>query len=114
MTMKFIAKLVSNVLAIYICTVLFDTIEVSTTAAIIQLGVILFFANLIIKPILSLVMLPLTIMTFGIFSLVISTLMVIISDLFISGINIQGFTTAFFVAIFVSLINSIVNLIYKK
>lgn len=112
--MKFIAKLVANILAIYMCTFLFDTIEVSSTAAIIQLGVILFFANLIIKPIISLVMLPLTIMTFGLFSIVISTLMVIFSDMFISGITIHGFWTAFFVSLVVSLVNSIVNILYKK
>lgn len=71
--------------------------------------------NMGIKPILSFFSLPITILTFGLFSLVLNTAMVYLaamlaSALFLIDIHISGFFTALIFGIVVSVISALINL----
>lgn len=78
-----------------------------TTAIV--FAIVLGVLNLIVTPILKILGLPLTIITLGLFSLVINALVVLIADYFIDGMSIDGFWWAFIFSIALSLITSLLN-----
>lgn len=70
--------------------------------------------NLSVKPLLQVLSLPVTVLTLGIFALVVNALMLelaswLSSGLFGVGIYFAGFGSAFFAAIIVSIVGAIVN-----
>mgnify|MGYP005751635375 FL=1 len=69
-------------------------------------GVIILI-NFTIKPILIILTLPVTLITFGLFLLVINAVVVLIAAYFIPGFTVDGFWWALGFAIVVSLINGV-------
>ncbi len=65
--------------------------------------------NITIRPILLLLSLPLTLLTFGLFTIVIDALLLIFVDKLIIGFTIYGFGWALIVAILLAVIKSIGN-----
>jgi putative membrane protein len=68
-------------------------------------SLVLGLANAIVRPILVVLTLPLTLLTFGIFLLVINALMMMLAARLVRGFSISGFGTAFFASIFVALLS---------
>lgn len=73
----------------------------------ILLAAVLILINLTIKPIMIILTLPLTILTLGLFLLVINALMILLADEIIPGFEVDGFWWALIFAILTSLINSL-------
>ena len=78
--------------------------------AALVLGVI----NIILKPILVVLTLPVNILTLGLFTLVINALLFKFAGTTVKGFDVSGFQAAFFGAILMSLINILVHSIFKK
>jgi putative membrane protein len=76
-----------------------------TIAGALIAAVVLGILNLLIRPIIFLLTLPLTILTFGIFSLVINTLLVWLASAVVPGFALAGFWSALLFAIVLTLIN---------
>jgi putative membrane protein len=83
--------------------VIVDEFTTALTVAIV-LGLLNFF----VKPILVLFTLPVTIITLGLFLLVINTIMIQLCDYFIDGFRISSFWTAMLFSIVLSLSQSLV------
>ena len=75
-----------------------------TTSLVIS-ALLLGFANAIVKPLLIVLTLPLTLVTFGFFLLVINALMILLVARLVKGFQVSGFWTAFFASIFISLLS---------
>lgn len=108
--MKFIIRLIITAAVAYGLSMILQphiTIDSFSTALIFVL--VLGILNAIVKPILIILTLPITILSLGIFLLVINVLMVILADKFISGIHIDGFLWAFIFGILLSLLSSALN-----
>lgn len=60
---------------------------------------VLGIANIIVKPLLVLLTLPVTLLTFGIFLFVINAVILLLVSSVVKGFIIDGFATAFFAAI---------------
>jgi putative membrane protein len=73
----------------------------SLAVAAILLGVI----NAIVRPIVIVLTLPLTIVTLGLFLLVINALMLVLTAHFLHGFNVHGFVAAFWGSIVVSIVS---------
>ncbi|VAW31749.1 hypothetical protein MNBD_CPR01-268, partial [hydrothermal vent metagenome] len=71
------------------------------------LAVVLGFINLFIKPIVSILTFPITILTLGLFSLVINALLIILSATLVPGFFVSGFLAAFIFALVLAFINTI-------
>jgi putative membrane protein len=76
-------------------------------------GACLMFINMIIKPIISLLTLPINLLTLGLFSLVVNGLIFWVLAKFISGFTVAGFTAAFFGALVVAIINWLLEKVLK-
>jgi putative membrane protein len=83
-------------------------------AGIIVFGLVLALVNIAIKPILQILSLPITMLTLGIFYLVVNTVMlylaaVLANGMFDAGIGIAGFGSAFLGSIIISIVSAIMN-----
>ncbi|WP_035669914.1 phage holin family protein [Flavobacterium sp. 83] len=78
-----------------------------TTALIV--AVVLGLLNIFIKPILVILTLPVTILTLGLFLLVINALIILLCTNIVGGFSVDSFWTAFLFSIILSLSQSIMN-----
>ena len=78
-----------------------------TTALIV--AVVLGLLNIFIKPILVILTLPVTILTLGLFLLVINALIILLCTNIVGGFSVDSFWTAFIFSIILSLSQSIMN-----
>jgi len=76
-----------------------------TTSVIV--AIVLGLLNIFIKPILVLLTLPVTIITFGLFLLVINALIILLCTKIVGGFAVDGFLTAIFFSIILSILQSI-------
>lgn len=86
----------------------------NSTIAIIAFALILALINISLKPVLQFLSLPISVLTLGIFYLVVNALLLELaawaaSGLFGSGIYIDGFGSAFLGSIIISIVSAIVN-----
>ena len=78
-------------------------------------AIVIGFVNMTLGFILKVITLPLTILTFGLFLLVINALMLQFAATFVPGFSVQGFLPAFLGAIVLSAINMILHgLIFRS
>lgn len=96
-------------LSLWVTSYVFSGIKFANTSALIISALLLGFANAIVKPLLVLFTLPLTLITFGFFLLVINALMILLVSSFVRGFEVSGFWTAFFAAIFISVISFLIG-----
>ncbi|GIO26408.1 phage holin family protein [Ornithinibacillus bavariensis] len=114
MFMRWILSLVLNAVALVIVAELFDSFRLEGFGTALLAALILSVLNIIVKPILIILTLPLTIFTLGLFLFVINavTLMItqaVIGDSFV----IEGFGTALLAAVILSILNLILTKLVK-
>ena len=104
--MKSILKFIASALSVMLLAYFLPGIKVDSffTASIVV--IVLAICNTIIKPILIFFTLPITIITLGLFLLVINVIMVSITDYFISGFTANGFFNILIFSLLLSFLNS--------
>jgi putative membrane protein len=108
--MKFIIKIVASALAIMFLAFLLPGIHVEKTFFYaILLALVLSLLNSVVRPVLVFLTLPATIISMGLFLLVINAAIVLIADRFMDGFNTDGFWWAMLFSILLSIINSVVT-----
>jgi len=96
-------------LAILMVPYLVSGVKVEGFGAALAAAAILGILNALVRPILILLTLPLTILTLGIFILIINALLFQLVGSIVSGIQVASFWSAFFASIIVSLVSWILN-----
>ncbi|MEO6288733.1 MAG: phage holin family protein, partial [Ginsengibacter sp.] len=105
--MKFIIRLVITAAVAYgLSMILTPHVRIDSFVTALIFAFVLALLNAIVKPILVILTLPITILTLGIFLLVINVLMILLADKFVSGIYIEGFLWAFIFGLLLSVITS--------
>ena len=92
-------------LALWAASYLFRGIKFDSAGALFIAALLLGFANAVVKPLLIVLTLPLTLLTFGLFLLVINALMILLVSALVRGFKVSGFWTALFASIFISLLS---------
>lgn len=92
-------------LSLWVASLMFRGIRFSSAASLIASALLLGFANAVLKPLLILLTLPLTLLSFGLFLLVINALMILLVSSLVRGFRVSGFWTAFFASILISLLS---------
>lgn len=108
-----IIHLLVSAFAIIVSSYLVPGTEVTLFGSIV-LAIVLGIINIFIKPFVKLISLPLTILTLGIFSLIINAFFVLLASRIVPGFYVSGFWTAFLFAIVLSLVNAFFNLLKKE
>jgi putative membrane protein len=78
----------------------------------ILVAVVLAFLNAIVKPILTILTIPITIVTLGFFLLVINAVIIIFAERLVSGFHVDGFLTALLFSLVLSLCTGILNMLF--
>lgn len=109
--MKWIWNWIISAAALLIVAWLFPRISVDTVGAAFAAALVLGLVNAIIRPILQLLAMPITILTFGIFALVINAVMLLLTSSFVTGFHVETFASAFFGSIVLSIVSAILGVI---
>ena len=94
-----------NVLALLVVEYLVPGFELSGFQAAIVAAIVIGMVNTLIRPILQIIALPITIMSFGIFAFLINVVLLWVVSKFITGFEIVNFTTAIVASIVLSLVS---------
>ncbi|GLT21894.1 MAG: phage holin family protein [Zoogloea sp.] len=108
--MKLILRWVLNAVALMLIPEIISKVQVDSYAAALISAVLLGFVNAIIRPLLVLITLPITILTLGLFTLVINALMFWSVSGLVKGFVVPDFSTAFWGALAYSLLTWMVSL----
>ena len=89
-------------LSLWVASYIFKGITFSNKSSLLISALLLGFVNAILRPILIFLTLPLTLVTLGLFLLVINALMIMLVAALVNGFKLSGFWTAFFASIFIA------------
>jgi putative membrane protein len=92
-------------LGLWLATVWVNGVSIDTPATLILAGVLLGIVNSIVRPIAILLTLPMTIITLGLFLLVINAGMVALVAWMLPGMHVASFWSAFWTSVLVSLVS---------
>lgn len=111
--MSFLINWLISGLAIMITAYLLPGVRLSGFVAALLTAVVLGLINAFIKPVLSLLTLPLTILTLGLFSLVLNALLIMLAGKIVSGFHVAGFWWALAFSVVLALVNGVLS-VFKQ
>ena len=103
--MNMLFTLLINAAALFALPFLMSSVQVTNFFSAIIAAIVLAVVNTLIKPVLVLLTLPVTVLTLGLFILVINALLFWAVASFLDGIQVSGFVAAFFASIVYSFIS---------
>ena len=101
-----------NTISVYVTSKLLSGVELKNFWSAVGVAIGLGLVNFFIKPIVSLLALPLTVITLGLFSIVVNALMIMIVDYFVDTFKIKSFGWAVGFSIIMSVINVVLYAIF--
>jgi len=110
----FILRVLVAALGLWLATEWVPGINVSTATTLVLAALLLGVVNAIVRPIVVILTLPFTLLTLGLFLLVVNAAMLGLVAAFLSGFSIAGFWPAFWAAIVVSIVSWIGSVLFKK
>jgi len=108
-----IAQWVLNALALYLVANIMTGIHIADFGTALVAALVIGLVNALIKPLLFLLTLPVTILTLGLFALVINALMLMLASSLTPGFKVDGFWTALIGSILLSIITTILHSLVK-
>jgi putative membrane protein len=105
--MNFILRLLVTALVAFALAQLLKGIHVDTYWTALVFALVLAILNVLVKPILIILTLPLTIVTLGLFLFVVNTLVVLLASRFVEGFKIDNFWWGLLFALLLSLVTSV-------
>jgi putative membrane protein len=108
--MKFVLRILITAVVAFALSSVLPGIHIHTFWTAIVLSLVLAVLNFLLKPILIILTLPITILTFGLFLFVINALIVLLAGNFVAGFQVDGFGWALLFSLLLSLLTS---LLYK-
>ncbi|HSZ71603.1 MAG TPA: phage holin family protein [Cytophagaceae bacterium] len=111
---KLLIKLLFNLLVVLLAGRLLSFVQIDTWQTALVVVLVLSVLNVSLKPILTILTIPITIFTLGFFLLVINALMILLTDYLVTGFNVHGFWAAFLFGLILSIANMIVDSVLEK
>lgn len=104
--MKFILKLLLSALAVLVIEYILPGVSVDTITTALWVALILSLLYGFVKPILVVLTFPITILTLGLFLLVINALLIMLAAKLIDGFEVSSFWWAVLFSILLSIVQS--------
>ena len=112
--MRIILKILLSALAVLILARILPGVGVDSYATAIFVAIVISLLNFIVKPLLIILTLPVTILTLGLFLLIINALIILMADALIGGFNVTNIWWALLFSLLLSLLQSIFNSFLKE
>ncbi len=107
--MKILINLLVSALVIYGLANFLPGVSVDGFGTSIVVVIVLGLLNIFVKPILNLVSIPVTIVTFGLFLFVINAVIILMCSSLITGFEVDGFWYALLFSLILSLVSVIMD-----
>ena len=111
---SFLIRWLLNAIPLWLATYLFAEFKFAVLGSLLVAALLFGLVNAVIRPVILLLTLPLTIVTLGLFILVVNALMLMLVAAVIPGFALGGFWTAFWAAIFIAIVSFITNRLIGK
>lgn len=98
-----------SALAIAIAAFLLPGISISGVFSLLALAVVLAAINTFLRPILVLITLPLSVVTFGLFTLVLNTLLIMLAAAIVPGVAVSGFLYALVFGVVLAIVSAVLK-----
>ncbi|WP_437399061.1 phage holin family protein [Flagellimonas lutimaris] len=112
--MKLIIRLLLNALAVVILSYMLPGVGVDSMLTAIIVAIVLSILNFLVKPILVILTLPITILTLGLFLLVINAIIILLTSNLIDGFHVTSFWWAIIFSLLLSFLQAILHSILKE
>lgn len=104
--MNGIIRFLLSGLAVLLTAYLLPGVDVQDYWYALLVALVLSIANVLVKPLLVILTIPITFVTFGLFLLVINAVIILLVDYLIDGFEVRGFWWALAFSLILSLFNS--------
>lgn len=112
--MEFIIKTLVTAAAAFVAAYFLHGVHIADVQTTIIVALVLALLNTFLKPVLVVLTIPITILTLGLFLLVINTVMVMLTDYLVDGFAIGGWAEAFLFSVIVSVVTYILDKIIDR
>lgn len=109
---RLLLKWVLNCFALYFVMKIIPGIQIDRFQDLLIATLVIGLLNAFLRPIIILLTLPVTMLTLGLFTLVINGLLFYLAAYLVSGFHVTGFGTAFLAALLFSIFSFVLNLIF--
>jgi len=112
--MNLIIKLLLTAVAVVILARILPGVAVDGYVSAIIVAVVLALLNLVVRPLLVLLTLPVTIITLGLFLLIINAIIILMADYFIDGFAVSNIWWALLFSLLLSFLQAVFNSLIDK
>ena len=112
--MTFILRILLTAVVVVFLSKFLPGVAVTGYITAIIVALVLALLNLIVKPVLVILTLPVTIITFGLFLIVINAIIILLADAFVDGFDVSGFWIALLFSILLSIFQSLLFSLAEK
>jgi putative membrane protein len=98
--------------AVFLVAELLPGVQLDDYLSALLVALVLAFLNTIVKPVLTILTIPITVVTLGLFLLVINALIIIFAEKLVSGFHVDGFLWALIFSLILSLFTSVLNALF--
>ena len=109
--MGFLVRVLINAAAIYVATTLVSGFRVSTTAMLLLAALVLAVINAAVRPIMVVLTLPLTVLSLGLFLLVLNAICLWMVTVLVPGVEVRSFGAAFLSALIISIVSWVLSMV---
>lgn len=106
---RFIARLLFNTIATLVAAYLLSGVHISNVATALVVAIVLALLNTFIKPLLVILTIPLTVLTLGLFLIVINVLIIKLTASIVEGFSVDNWLWALLFSIVISIVSSILE-----
>lgn len=106
---KFLSRILITMLGVLLGAWLLPGVSVESNWKALIVAFVLGLLNALVKPILIFLTIPATIVTFGLFLLVINAVIILMADWLVDGFVVNGFWWALLFSFILSILNSLVG-----
>ena len=107
--MRFVIRVLLNAVAVMLAAYLLPGLYLSGPGAALVAGLALGLVNAIVRPLLIFLTLPFTVITLGLFILVVNAVCLSLVAWMVPGFAIRSFSSALFGALFISIVSWMLN-----
>lgn len=107
-----IYTLLINSVAVFVTAYILDGVYIKNFFTAIGVAILLGLVNTFVRPILVFLTLPITVITFGLFLIVINALILMLVDALVGGFKIRSFGWAVLMSIMLSIVSTILFWIF--
>jgi putative membrane protein len=107
--MKFLINILATTIAVFVVAQILPGVVLDDLTSAFIVAVVLGVLNTFVKPIIQILTLPITILTLGLFSMVVNIALLYLTDYLVKGLTLTSFLTVILFGFLVSVISSLLS-----